>query len=186
MDSPAFKYKHLHTLSDALDIAEDATGNFFKYSIAQWKRHRYDIKTLDALRGIEISKHAFALLRKCSGAVSGFEPKTKHGDFYFICLQDHSILSALKRDRELLMLPLLVYIFTHELVHIVRFCNFSQRFEATGKERTREEALVHEKTYEILRGVTLPKLDYVLEAYQDHRVFDMVASQESRDVKEVF
>ena len=176
MKSLAFKDTHFHTLSEALDIAEDATGNFFKYSIAQWKRHRYDIKTLDALRGLEISRHAFALLKKCSGAVSGFDPKTKQGDFYFICLQDHRILSALKRDRELLLLPLLVYVFTHELVHIVRFCNFSQRFEATGKERTREETLVHEKTYEILKGVTLPKLDYVLDAYRDHRMFDLVAS----------
>jgi hypothetical protein len=50
-------------------------------------------------------------------------------------------LEALDRDRELGMVPLLVYVFTHELVHIVRFCNFSQRFEFHMKEREKEERL---------------------------------------------
>ena len=164
------------TVSDALDIAEDATGNFFKFSLGQWKRHRYEVKTRPLLNGDEISKHAFAVLNKCSRVADGFEPKTKNRDYYFICLQDHMILKALRRDKEINLLPLLVYVFTHELVHIVRFCNFFQRFEVAGKEKDKEETVVHAKTYDILEDLSLPNLDYILDKYQDHRVCDMVVS----------
>jgi hypothetical protein len=176
MNLLSFKHNDLMTVSEALDIAEDATGNFFKFSLGQWKRHRYEVKTLPSLTGSEISKHAFAMVNKCSSIVSGFEPKTKDHDYYFICLQDHTILKALRRDKEINLLPLLVYVFTHELVHIVRFCNFFQRFEIAGKEKDKEETVVHAKTYDILEDLSLPNLDYVLDKYQDHRVCDMVVS----------
>jgi hypothetical protein len=176
MNLLSFKHNDLMTVSEALDIAEDATGNFFKFSLGQWKRHRYEVKTLPSLNGSEISKHAFAMVNKCSRTVSGFEPKTKDSDYYFICLQDHMILKALRRDKEINLLPLLVYVFTHELVHIVRFCNFFQRFEVQGKEKDKEETVVHAKTYDILEDLSLPNLDYVLDKYQDHRVCDMVFS----------
>jgi hypothetical protein len=172
----SFEHNDLMTVSEALDISEDATGNFFKLSLGQWKRHRYEVKTLPSLSGSEISKHAFAMLNKCSRIVSGFEPKTKDRDYYFICLQDHMILKALERDKEIKLLPLLVYVFTHELVHIVRFCNFFQRFEVQGNKKDREETVVHAKTYDILEDLSLPSLDYVLDKYQDHRVCDMLIS----------
>ena len=41
-----FEKEDLHTVSEALAIAEDKTGDFYKFSFGQWKRHRYDIKTL--------------------------------------------------------------------------------------------------------------------------------------------
>ncbi len=164
-----FKIEDLSTVSDALEIAEDNTGDFYKFSFDQWKRHHYDVKTLSSLDDGEIAPDAFALLNKRSRITSGFDSKTKERDFYYICLQDHQILKALGRDKNLGVLPLLVYIFTHELVHIVRFCNFYQRFEISGTGRDEEEKIVHATTFEILKDLSLPKLDYVLEAYQDQR-----------------
>jgi hypothetical protein len=173
----SFKDCDLVTVGDALDIAEDATGNFYKFSTGQWKRHAYDVKTLLSLSGNEISKHAFALLNKGARKVdNGLESGTKKRDFYFICLQDHQILKALKRDKELGLLPLLVYVFTHELVHIVRFCNFFQRFDVSGIEKEREETVVHATTFDILKNVSLPRLDYVLDSYRGHRVCEMALS----------
>ena len=166
----------LDTLSDALEIAEDKAGNYYKFSSRQWRRHRYDVKTLSGLRKEEIASDAFALLHKCSMVPGGFESKTKSRDFYFICLQDHQILKALRRDVELSLLPLLVYILTHELVHIVRFCNFLQRFDISGEGREKEEKIVHGTTYDILKDLSLPNLDYILQSYQDHRICDMVTS----------
>jgi hypothetical protein len=171
-----FNDDDLLTISEALDIAEDATGNFYKFSLGQWKRQRYDVKTLVSLNANEIAQQAFALLNKGARAVNGFESNTKNRDFYFICLQDHQILKALNRDRALGLLPLLVYVFTHELIHIVRFCNFFQRFDVSGKEKEKEEAIVHETTFDILENIALPKLDYVLDSYQGHRICDMVVS----------
>jgi len=48
----------LSTVSEALDVAEDKTGNFFKFSFGQWKRHRYDIRTLESLTPDAISAYA--------------------------------------------------------------------------------------------------------------------------------
>ncbi|MGD2126165.1 MAG: hypothetical protein PVG99_08810 [Desulfobacteraceae bacterium] len=168
-----FDRVNLLTLTEALEIAEDKTGDYYKFSSRQWGRHRYDVKTLSDLSKNEIVSNAFALLNKGSRIISGFESKTNSRDFYFICLQDHQILRALKRDKELSLLPLLVYIFTHELVHVVRFCNFFQRFEISGKGREKEERVVHATTHEILKDLSLPKLDYILESYENYRICDI-------------
>lgn len=173
MENWSFKDHDLTTAGEALQIAEDVTADYFKFSMQQWRRHRYDVKTLASLGQDEISLYAFALLNKGSRVVDSYQSKTKNQDYYFICLQDNQILNALKRDRELELLPLLVYVFTHELVHIVRFCNFFQRFERTGKQREREEAIVHGTTIDILEGLPIQRLDYVLDAYQGHSLCEV-------------
>lgn len=165
-----FKNEDLSVVSDALEIAEENIGNFYKFSTEQWRRHHYEVKTLSSLVDDEIATNAFALLNKGSRITTGYDSKTKGRDFYFICLQDHQILRALGRDKNLGVLPLLVYVFTHELVHIVRFCNFYQRFDVADMDREKEEKIVHTTTFEILKDLPLPKLDYVLEAYQDQRI----------------
>lgn len=169
----SFEHNDLTLVSDALDIAEDATGNFFKFSLGQWKRHHYDVRTLSALTRDEIRPNAFALLNKSSKVMDDFESKVRHRDFYFICLQDHLILNALNRDKDLGLLSLMVYIFTHELVHIVRFCNFLKRFDVPEVEREKEEKIVHSKTYEILKDLPVSQLDYILNSYKNHRICDM-------------
>jgi len=175
MTYSAFEDRDIKYISDALDIAEDKTGNFYKFSFGQWKRHHYDVKTLISLSKNEISDCAFAILNKCTRATKDYESRTKNRDFYFICLQDHRILEALSRDQDLSLLSLLVYVFTHELVHIVRFCNFFQRFEIKGKGKEDEERLVHNITHEILKDSTLPRMGYVLESYKHHRLFELNA-----------
>jgi hypothetical protein len=169
-----FKREDLLTVSEALDIAEDRTGDYFKFSSGQWRRHRYDVRTLSQLAKNDVLPDVFALLKKSNKQKERVEPSSRYRDFYFICLQDHRILKALNRDRGLGLLPLLVYVFTHELVHIVRFCNFSQRFEVSTKDREKEESLVHATTYEILKELSLPRLDYILNSYETHRACDMV------------
>jgi hypothetical protein len=176
MNLSPFNCEDLLTAGEALHIAEDKIGDFFKLSSGQWKRHPFSVRTLEQLGKREIISEAFALLQKYSSPQEGFDSVAKDRDHYFICLQDHEILKALRRDRELSLLPLLVYVFTHELVHIVRFCNFMQRFEATGKEREKEERTVHLTTYEILRRISMPDLDYVLDSYQTHRVCKLALS----------
>ena len=171
----SFKKNDLMVVSDALEIAEDATGNFYKFSLGQWKRHRYDVKTRSSFKPEEMSFSALAVLFKGMRMVEDFHPRTKDKDCYFICLQDHSILEVLERDRYLTLLPLLIYVFTHELVHIVRFCNFFQMFDASQKQRFEEEGVVHRATFDILKNISIPSLDYVLESYRDHRMCEIVS-----------
>jgi hypothetical protein len=167
-----FNREQLAILGDALDIAEDMTSNYYKLSVSQWKRHPFDVKTLSYLFGRDIRDNAFAVLKKYMGI--GNEETTaipRRREVYLICLQDHEILKALRRDRDLTLLPLLAYIMTHELVHIVRFCRFQVRFDTQEEEsRTREEEIVHQTTYEILKGLSLPHLSYVLGSYRPNRV----------------
>lgn len=168
----SFASAEIKTAGEALDIAEDRTGEHYKYSLAQWKRHRYGVKTLADLRGHEITRvPAFAVLNKYSNPGPFFERFERNRDFYTICLQDHRILKAMERDKKLCLLPLLVYVFTHELVHIVRFCNFAQRFDARGEDREREEEIVHAITMEALKGLSLKNLGYILESYRSHVLF---------------
>ncbi len=169
----SFKKNDLTVISDALEIAEDATGNFYKFSLGQWQRHHYDVKTRFSLDTEAISASALAVLVKSMRKVEDVDWKSKGRDFYFICLQDHSILEVLERDRYLTLLPLLIYVFTHELIHIVRFCNFFQMFDVPKKKRSREEEIVHKTTFEVLKGLSLPNLNYVLDSYQNHRMCEM-------------
>ncbi len=171
-----FEDKNIEVLNEALSIAEDRTGDYYKFSFGQWKRHHYDVKTLMSLKKNEISPYAFAMLNKCSRMVNGYESKTKIRDFYFICLQDHQILNALNRDKKLNLRSLLVYILTHELVHIVRFCNFYQRYDLKGEDKEKEEKIVHGTTYDILRDISLTNMGHVLDSYRPHRPFDMCMS----------
>ncbi|MFC1494056.1 hypothetical protein ACFL6W_02145 [Thermodesulfobacteriota bacterium] len=165
----AFKDDNIEILSESLAIAEEKIGDYYKFSSGQWKRHQYDVKTLRSLEEDEITSFAFALLNKCSRIVEGFDSSTKKRDFYFICLQDHLILNALQKDKNLSLLPLLVYVFTHELVHIVRFCNFYQRYDISGKSREIEEDLVHGTTFDILKDSSLRNMEYILDSYKMHR-----------------
>ena len=171
----SFSDQNFITISDALDIAEDVTVNFYKFSADQWKRHRYEVKTFVSLNRDEVSQHAFALLNKGIRVINNFESKTKRRDLYFICLQDQHVLKALIRDKMLFLMPLLVYVFTHEFVHIVRFCNFFQRFTISGKEKEKEEKIVHATTFDILKNLSIPNINYVLESYRGHRIFEVAA-----------
>ncbi len=160
-----FRRKDFKIIDEALEIAEDLTANFYKFSTSEWKkRHRYDIRTLLSLKKYQVTDKAFAVLYK--DIIKDFYMVPHQlKDVYLICLQDHLILKAILKDRHLSLLPLLVYIFTHELVHIVRFCNFYIQFNAAQHLRKKEEHIVNSITFDILNPIMIPKLNYVLELY---------------------
>jgi hypothetical protein len=155
-------------IQEAVRIAEESTSDFFKLSNSQWRRSRYDILTLEALREEEISSSALAQLAKYTCCLPGRELKSAHFDLYRICLQDHNILGTLEIQTKLALLPLLIYVITHELVHIVRFSRFHQLFDATTEEKEQEEKRVHSLTGEILRPYKCPDLEEIALYYQDH------------------
>ncbi len=173
MAHSSFSGSDIQTLGEALDVAEDRIDSFYHLSLRQWRRCRFDVKTLKGLTGKEIARHAFAILNKHAAAQNDLGWGTSTHDTYVICVQDHQILRALDRDENLSLLAILVYVFTHELIHVVRFSTFDQRFEVSGPVRHKEETFVHAKTFEMLKDVAIPNLDYVLEAYRNHRVFEL-------------
>ncbi len=155
-------------IQEAVLIAEGSATDFFKLSGSQWRRSRYDILTLEGLREEEISHHALAQVAKYTCCLPGRELKSAQYDLYRICLQDHNILSTLDQETKLSLLPLLIYVITHELVHIVRFSQFHQLFDATTEEKEQEEKRVHSLTRQILQPFNCPNLEEIALYYQSH------------------
>jgi len=150
-------------------MAEELVSNFYKMSASQWLRQRYDFKTLVDLSPDEIVHGPFAQIIRYEGHRKDTSLGSLTYDFYKICLQDHSILSALKQSSDLKLSPFTLYIVIHELIHIVRFSKFIQNFNASRDEMMKEETRVHEITREILSTVRISGLVYVLKFYDQWR-----------------
>jgi hypothetical protein len=164
-----FHQNHKELLTEAAVIAEEVISDYFKLSASHWRRAPFDILTLEALRAEEISHHALALVAKYKGCPQDRLLGSAAFDFYRVCLQDHNILNTLKHCAELSLFPLLLYIVTHELVHIVRFSQFLALFEAREEQKQEEERQVHRLTQKILAPLKVRDLSPVIRFY-DHKV----------------
>lgn len=160
-----FSGHEILVLAEAIRIAEELISDHFKISTSQWKRYCYDIQSLKDLRAEEITDHAFAQIRRYTFPPQDKTLASRHGDYFKICLQDHVIRKALSRDPQLDLLPLATYIVTHELIHVLRFARFLQRFEAPEKERDLEEGRVHAQTLALLKDSKIPGIQPVLRAF---------------------
>jgi hypothetical protein len=167
MELQYFREQHREPLREALVVAEEMTSDFFKLTSRQWLTARYDISTLAHLRVEEVSPHALALVAKYDGCPPGRVLRSASFDFYRVCLQDHNILKALAFRKDLKLFPLLCYILTHELVHIVRFSRFEALFDASPQEMDAEEARVHRLTWKILAPLSILDLGPVIRYYEN-------------------
>lgn len=167
MERAPFSPAEIILLGQAIEIAEEVTSNHFKISTSQWRHYRYDIQSLSNLQEEEITDLAFAQIRRYACIPEQRPSATKHGEFFKICLQDHVIRHATKRDRPIQLLPLATYIVTHELIHVIRFSRFIQRFETKASERDQEELRVHSLTHDLLKNQKIKALREVLNAFHD-------------------
>ncbi len=164
-----FKSDQIKTINNSVAMAEELVCNFFKMSANQWLRHRYDVKTLVDLDEEEIVQGPFAQIIRYKGRKKDTSLGSSTYDFYKICLQDHAIISVLDRDASLMLFSFVLYVVTHELIHIVRFAKFLMSFDASPDQKIEEETIVHEKTHEILFGLRVPGLKAAFEFYEKWR-----------------
>ena len=164
-----FDPKDLTAVNNAVAMAEEVVSNFYKMSEGQWLRRRYDVKTLVDLSPAEIVDGPFAQVIRYEGRLKELSLGSSAYDFYKICLQDHAILSVLKNSADMKLFPFILYIVTHELIHIVRFSKFLQNFVASPEEKIVEEKRVHENTHKILRDLQVGGLPVVLNFYHEWR-----------------
>jgi len=150
----------------AFNDAENLVSRQFRLSDAEFKKSKYDVKTLAYLDKEEIKDGTFAHLckytyEKPGGLTGSAENKF---DFYRICLQDNIILDAVERANSFIKLsPLMLYIAVHELIHVLRFTNGEIDFEAGAEEKEKEEIIVNNLT----RSALLPVKGYDLEIVLD-------------------
>jgi hypothetical protein len=165
-----FSPEQIHTVNNAVAMAEELVSNHYKMSASQWLGPRYDVKTLAELNPAEIIHGPFAQIIRYKGRRKNTSLGSATYDFYKICLQDHTIQATLKMSPGIELFPFSLYIITHELIHIVRFGKFLQSFDASDRERMSEEKRVHQRTHEILKPVQVKGLTHVLEFYNDWNV----------------
>ena len=154
--------------------AEKMAGWYFRIGPAEWRERRYDVKTLAFLEKHEVREGTFAHLCKYQFRK---EPEGKDRGFHFyrICLQDDRILDAIERASYFIKLnPLMLYIATHELVHVVRFDRGESDFDASPEQKQQEEDKVHDITRQILKPVLYPELKLVVDCFSDrYRIGDL-------------
>ncbi|MHC1741454.1 MAG: hypothetical protein AB9873_00310 [Syntrophobacteraceae bacterium] len=166
-------------LNRSIEIAEELVSDHFKISTSEWKRYRYDIQTLAHLNDAEVTDLAFAQIRRYLRCPDQRLRGSNPGDFFKICLQDHIIRRALSRDDAIALLPLGLYIMTHELIHVIRFTRFLQSFDTSEAEREAEEKRVHSQTYNLLHHCKVAGIGEVLGAFGDCRTMEtFLGSQE--------
>lgn len=167
-----FHADEIGVLAGAIEVSEELISDYYKISTSEWKRYRYDIQSLKDLHEEEITDFAFAQIRrylqKPGERIRGSEP----GDYFKICIQDHVIRQAVDRDPHIELLPLTTYVIIHELIHVVRFARFVQRFNSTPSEQEAEEKRVHALTFELLRKLRLKGLPEVLAAFSNCRTME--------------
>ncbi len=174
-----FNTKELEAVDNAVCLAEELVSNYYKMSSTQWLRSRYDVKTAKVLRPEERVQGPFAQVVGYEGRAKDVSLSSSTFDYYTICLQDKAILDAVETKPGLELFPFLVYVVSHELVHIVRFARFQQIYKvpSSKEEAMDEERRVHDLTWKILKPVCVPGLDKVLAYYVKWRcdaAFDTV------------
>jgi hypothetical protein len=166
---PNFNQDELQVVNQSVELAEELVSNYYKLSTSQLLRLNYDVKTLQELSAEEIVSDHFAQIVRYAAKRKDTLLDTSIKDFYKICLQDHAILSAVNQNAELTLLAFVLYIVSHELIHIIRFRHFLQHFDASVNERLAEEIRVHAKTHEVLCGITIEGLQPALNFYANWR-----------------
>ena len=157
-------------VNESVAMAEELVSDFFKMSATEWLGPRYDVKTAMDLSSDEIVDGPFAQIIRYEGKLKDASLGSATYDFYKICLQDHAILSAILANPQLQLFAFVLYIVTHELIHIIRFSKFLQNFDASPDERMIEETRVHELTHEILSPIRVDGLPAVFQFYKGWRV----------------
>jgi hypothetical protein len=143
-------------------IAEELVGEHFQLASFGPVRRCYEIVTLDNA-GID-GRAPRALAKLCRYDRSDRPIKTGRGvsRLYRVCLQDDRLLTRASQGLDLR--ALLLYVVTHELIHIVRFESFQVCYSAHETERKKEEDAVHRLTGEVLHRLHDGAITTVIQA----------------------
>ncbi len=170
MDKPRqFNSWELCKVGDAGNASEELVNNYFKMSSGKWLKNRYDIKTVKDLEPHECVDGPVAQVIKYEVRQKDIPLGSLSYSLYKVCLQDNAILSTIEKMRGITLEPFLLYVLTHELVHVVRFSKYEQRYENKNESDVtiEEERKVHELTFKILKSVSVVGLGKVFDFYSD-------------------
>jgi len=155
-----FSTRQRRQVWDAERRAAELVSRFYVIAPREWQRMAYEVRTLDQLAPDEITDAALAQVL-CYGVRREVgERVLDERDLYRICVQDHRVLD---HASAVPLRALMLYVLTHELVHVVRFGQRLQRLDLDPSLRETEEASVDRTARLILREVAEPGLGEALE-----------------------
>jgi hypothetical protein len=147
-----FTQSDLRTITKAAALAETLTQRFFGLPEDGWKREPYTIFTRKEIGRRLYEQDAFAQVIRYEARPHQSHRKARKERFGVV-LQDPNILMSLLRSTKHDLWTLMLFVLTHELIHIVRFSRYNVDFFAPIEDRDKEENLVHDMTTEILAGM---------------------------------
>nr|WP_320191855.1 hypothetical protein [uncultured Desulfobacter sp.] len=162
-----FNESELEQVATAALRAEEMVYNYFKLSSSQWLKNRYDIKTARDLLPHERVEGPFAQVLKYEGRRQELSLGSSVFSLYHVCIQDPAIILCVEEQPQIGLVPFLLYILVHELVHVVRFARFEHRYEnACEAEVTlEEEKKVHGISRDIIASQSVSGMLQVFEFY---------------------
>lgn len=153
----------------ALHEAEEHTSGYYCIPPHRWNSLPYDLLTQ---RDREWNPLPESVLAETRHVRHELPSVGRQHDFYRIQLNDPTILRAVARDSlETQFYPFLVYILTHEMVHLVRLSSILDPDRLTRLQRAAEEARVDRISRQILHSSAparfSPLLDRVVSSCRD-------------------
>lgn len=128
--------------------AEDHTARYYCFPPHRWQSLRFDLLTRQDREFEPVHTSVVARLQRLSRPGT---PLRQSFDFFRIQLNDPTILDVLRRpDFRAELYPFLVYILTHELVHLVRLSSILGEEKVTRDARDAEETRVERISRQIL------------------------------------
>lgn len=162
-----FDAQQLRDIHRNLETAEERLVDFYRISPREWFHYSYDLLTESDLPADfpPRDEHVLAevLAKPSRDRIPGFMPPPRH-PFYSIILFDLHILRHLDEFPERCFNRLMLYILTHELVHVIRFHHRGD-YDLPASHKPVEEQRVHELTARILTPLRDPELDIIATLY---------------------
>ncbi len=158
-----FTHKQRYLAFRALEDAEARTSGYYCIPPFRWQRLHYDLLTRKDDEWQPLPEGMLARTQRCELSTP------RHGrpsDFFRIELNDPGILMAAHRERlRQDLYPLLLYVLTHEMVHLVRLSSILTDDEQLTLPRESEETRVSQIARSILLTRLTPGLDAVLQRF---------------------
>ena len=147
----------------ALEEAEIRTSDYYCIPPFRWQQLHYDLLTRKDSGWQPLPEGMLARTQRCQWHIP------RHGepsDFFRIELNDPGILIAARRERlRQDLYALLLYILTHEMVHLVRLSSILTDSEQLNMAREPEETRVRQIARRILAPTPTPGLGSVLRRF---------------------
>jgi hypothetical protein len=170
-----FEPQALDVLREVQLMAEDLVGEHFRLSSFGPVRRCYEVVTLAGAAPEGRDPRRLAKLCRYDRSERPIDHGQRVSRFYRVFVQDDQLLRRVSEGLDLR--SLLLYVLTHELIHIVRFESFQVHYGATGPERDREELRVHELTEDVLRVLRDELVDEVIQGLAPGGV-DVIEAQQ--------